>query len=266
MLVYTDLIHDVVRDMAEHLRDFAHLDPDRIGVLAAARCSRHTTGNLALCIGLVEDAAPGFSVWVRSRTPQVEAVSGWFRRAAPVVRLGGHEMDYLILLRLPRMLEHNPLETLVHELYHIAPRFDRRLRNTRHGPHFDREVRRIARTWLRDRPGELARHMGMSLAELLEAHGSIVARGVPAGFTLPLVRAADPPEPYESAMRRLYPGYRLCPGYQVRPAALSPESAPDLIAEGDLTLRQFDGRGSTALPASYLAYSRRLAAQRRAPG
>jgi hypothetical protein len=157
MFLYTELAQQIMRDVARRVREFRHLDPERIAILATARCTGGHNGNLATCYGLRQEQYPTFSIWTRPRTRQIIAVSRWFSYRTPRVRLGGREMSYLILLRMPRMLRTNPLLTIVHELYHIHESFDTRMRPVRHGAFFDREVRRLTQEWLARASGELPR-------------------------------------------------------------------------------------------------------------
>ncbi|HOE97905.1 MAG TPA: hypothetical protein PLS90_03820 [Candidatus Sumerlaeota bacterium] len=257
MLLYTDLVRDIARDVARRVPDLAHIDADRIAFLAAARCTSHRTGNLAICYGLNRQAEPTFSVWVRRGTRKVIAVSGWVQMRVPRVYINGREMSYLILLRLPRLLRQNPLETIIHELYHISEGFDRRMRPARHGALFDREVRRLMNVWLANARGDLPRLAQMTLRQLEGEFGAVLAQGVPSNFRLPIVEPVRGPESYQRAVPRLYPGHSLAALYQVRPAQqLSPEETPRVLTERDLVLRHYHTRGVERVPAEFTRYSR----------
>ena len=260
MLLYTDLAQQIVRDIARRVRDFRHLDPDRIAILAAARCTGGTNGNLATCYGLRQEARPTFSIWTRSRSRQIIAVTRWFMYRTPRVRLAGREMSYLILLRMPRMLRSTPLQTLVHELYHINEAFDTGMRPMRHGASFDREVRRLMALWLERASGDLPRLAQMRFYELQREFGAILAEGVPGKFTIPLVEEAGGPESYADGVARLYPGHTLARGYEVRPIETTPEDAPRYVSENNLDLRHVNASGSEKMPAAFARYSRRYLA------
>lgn len=257
MLLYTDLVRQIVEDMALHVPDFVHLDPARIGVVATARASGHPTGNLATCYGLNRDNQPTFSIWTRPRSRQIIAVSHWFQYRAPRVRLTGRDMSYMILLRLPRLLLRNPLPILVHELYHISEKFDQKMRPVRHGSHFNREVRRLTQAWLARRQGELARLAQLRLHELEREFGAVLAMGVPSHFTIPLVEEVDLPTPDVHSVRGLYPGYTLAPRYEIHPVPASPEDAIRVVTEKDLVLRHYSRNGSERIPATMARYSQR---------
>ena len=260
MLLYTDLADQIVRDVVRRVRDFRHIDPDRVGVLAAARCSGCSTGNLATCYGLRQEERATFSIWTRARTRQVVAVSPWFVYRTPRVRLGGLDMNYLVMLRLPRMLRINPLPTLVHELYHISEKFDTGMRDVRHGAFFDREVRRLTQAWLDRATGDLPRLAQMRFHALQREFGAILAEGVPSRFTVPLVEEVEGPESYERGLTRLYPGHTMMRGYEIRPIELTPDDAPRFVSEKDLVLRHYSATGAEKLPTAFARYSRRALA------
>src|SRR5262249_47189019 len=108
--------------------------------------------------------------------------SQWFQTVNPKVRVRGRSMLYLIQLRLPRILLRHPLETLIHELYHIGERFDGSMRPVRHGEFFDSEVRRLTRLWLRSAKGELPRLAQMTFPQLLREHRTLLGLSLPANF------------------------------------------------------------------------------------
>ncbi len=261
MLLYTDLAREIVQDVVRRVRDFRHLDAERIAVAAAARCSGSNCGNLAVCYGLLRCQPPTFSVWVRPGSHTIFAVSEWFQFRSPKVRMGGREASYLIAPRLPRMLLRNPLPTLVHELYHIGEGFDGEMRPARHGRHFDREVRRLSQVWLDKAKGDLPRLAQMRLDDLKREFGAVLAEGLPSRFAFPLVEPVEAPEDYATAVERLYPGYRLANRYEVRPAHLTPENAPRTVSEKDLVLRLYDRTGIQKVPSAFTRYTRQYAVQ-----
>jgi predicted metallopeptidase len=84
-------------------------------------------------------------------------------RIEPLYDSFGHEMLYLLSFYLPRFLDLGPVEklaTILHELWHISPRFDGDLRRVpgryyAHGKSeedFHAQMRQMARTWLRSEP------------------------------------------------------------------------------------------------------------------
>jgi hypothetical protein len=257
MLLYNELARQIVETMAQRVRDLRHIDPERIGILAAARCSGGSTGNLATCYGLNREQNPTFSIWTRPRSRQIIAISEWFQYRSPRIRLGGRDMTYLILLRLPRLLLRNPLTTLVHELYHISVKFDSSMRPARHGPTFNREVRRIANDWLARQRGELARLAQMRHHELQREYGAVLALSVPSHFCLPLLEPIELPAPALKDILHLYPGYTLAPRFKINPAPVAPEDAPLVLTDKDLVLRHYSRTGSERIPTVLARYSQR---------
>jgi hypothetical protein len=260
MIIYTDLVRRIVEDIAPRVRDFQHLEPDRIGFLASPRSSGHPTGNLATTYSLRQNPTPTFSIWTRRGSRNVFAVSEWFQYRAPRIRLGGRDMTYLVLLRLPRLLMRNPLPILIHELYHIGERFDYDMRPAHHGPAFDREVRRLSGLWLARQKGELARLAQLRHHELQREFGAVLAHGVPSRFVIPTVEPVERPESYERAIGRLYPDYRLASRFEIRPVDYTPDEVPRYLSEKDLVLRHYTARGCERIPNAFARYSQRYLA------
>lgn len=273
MIDYTALVRQVIADASKRVPALAHIDASRVAVMAASRGGLGRTGNLALCYGLrgrfdeAESAAcdtgadgcgePVFTLWVRGRrSRRAVAVSGWFLHRWPRVMRAGRECRYLIALRMPRMLTHAPLETIFHELHHIGRGFDGRLSPERHGAPFDRAVKYLAGQWRECGDPELVRRASMRLDELEAEFGAVVAECAPAHFTMPLVEAADAPEPYETAIARLHPGFTLARSYEVVAPKTSRAAAPRLIDEGALRLRHVTREGTAALPRALAKYAR----------
>ncbi len=255
MLVYTELLRQVIADVAWRVPELGHLDPDRIAVLASARGSSHPTGNLATCYGLHRATKPVFSIWTRGRSNTVVEVGPWVRRAVPRIQLGGREMHYMIMLRLPRLLLNDPLPIIIHELYHISEAFDRTLRPVRHGRQFDRAVDRLTRLWLDRARGDLPRLARMNLRQLQREFGSVMALGPPTRFTIPITEQVEPNESYKAALPRLYPRCRLALGYKVRHVTVTPADAPRTLTESDLVLRYYGDNGARRVPAPFARYA-----------
>jgi hypothetical protein len=247
MMIYTDLVAEIIDDVAAKVPSLAHLRSEEIAVAAATRWAGSSWGNLAACIGLAADPRPTFSIWVRGRSREVVQVSRWYWRRPAEVHFGGRTSRYLILLRLPRLLEHNPLETIIHELYHVGERFDGGLRPLRHGRVFDWNVQRLMRRWLERAEAPLAELAQMRLEELRARAGALLARRLPLGFQPMLTLPAEPPCPYEEAMAAHYPRFRLARRFTVAPIAFTSDSAPRRITEADCTLRLYHSGGSEDL-------------------
>lgn len=254
MINYTDFVKDVIADIAKTVPDFSHLKPDQIAVASTTRWAGETHGLLATCIGLAPIDRPSFSVWVRRGTRNVIAVSPWYIHRPAEIYMHGKKGLYLILLRMPRLLQSNPLETLVHELFHISERFNGRLREMRHGKAFDRRVRALTHEWLANGDPELAAVAQMRFTQLRADRGPVVSDCLPTRFQPSLILPVDPPQSYEDALERIYPGHKLMADFRVRPVRFTPESAPRRIDEKDLTLRFYNTQGAQTIPRVFARY------------
>ncbi|KAA0209548.1 hypothetical protein EDM80_14820 [bacterium] len=140
----TDEVAYLTHLLAQRVADLAHIQPGRIlhGVSQARSRSRY--GVYAQCHAL------------RFKGGARELESRHWKFVWPEIRVRGVEILYYITYFLPRFLDQPPpdrLRTLVHELYHISPKFNGDLRrfggrNEFHGSaqdDFDGEVDRIAR-------------------------------------------------------------------------------------------------------------------------
>ena len=131
MFLYTHLVRLAIGDIAHTVPTFAHLKLSQIAVVAGVRPCITPTGNLAQCHPLRLPETPNVAYWYNRKTRHVVRMTPWARRENVRVRLHGQDMLYVILLRLPRFLQHHPLETLIHELVHIHPNCDGRIRRLR---------------------------------------------------------------------------------------------------------------------------------------
>lgn len=142
----------LVRDAARRLPELAHVEPSRLLVVAgeARRASRAT----------------------------IKPLGGPGRPAgAPVVRVRGRDIRYVITLRPLWFLDSTPearVETVLHELWHASTRFDGRLhRGRRHAAvpaaAFDRRVRALTDRYLAVAPPEVLApfaHHGLARARM----------------------------------------------------------------------------------------------------
>lgn len=256
MLIYTDLVREMIADIARTVPAFEHLRSGEIAVACAARWAGSAWGNLAYCMGLSILGEPTFTVWVRRRSRAIERVSPWFRRSSVKIHFQGTECRYLILFRMPRHLEHDPMETLVHELYHIGESFDGKLRPLRHGKVFDRRVRSLVDQWTRRGDARLTRLARLRLPELRDEFGTVLAHRLPGGFRHSIVEPVEAPSSYEEAAPRLYPGLNLAPRYSIEPMRFPPRRSPNRLTELDFVLRQYGPEGPSDLSAAMERYVR----------
>jgi len=132
------LARALIRDIARHMPEFGHIKASRILLVAgeARRASRGTVKPLKV--------RPGD------------------RKAKALVTINGRRMLYCITLR-PLFFRSSTAKgrigTLLHELYHISPRFDGTLdegrRHEAMGKGFGAKLRPLVRRYLRQCPPEL---------------------------------------------------------------------------------------------------------------
>jgi predicted metallopeptidase len=177
---YTNALWAVVRDVVATLEEFRHVELDRVllSIAQARQATRH--GSYASCAPL------RFAGGARERVIRRR------RYRMPELRHEGREILYILYFMLPRFHEEQDyrekLATVIHELYHISPRFNgdiRRFpgRNFAHGE--SRETYHAAMRVLADRylatSPRAADHtfLKVPFAELLKHPGGVVGMSVP---------------------------------------------------------------------------------------
>ncbi len=135
-------VRQLIRDVARRLPELAHVRADRIVVVAgeARRASRATVRPM--------------------RFPHGEREKGGRRK--PSMTFRGHDVLYVITLRPLFFRTGNAekrVETVLHELLHIAPAFDGTLDPTRRhnasGDGFEEALRPLVKRYLADCPAEV---------------------------------------------------------------------------------------------------------------
>lgn len=180
MINYTDRLTLLMRDIVARVPALSFIDMD--SVLVFARFGRlRTAGPVATCHCLtLPPSDPGYYFWRDRDTGEVTRRSEWFRMRSPSVTLDGREMTYLISFALPRFCDQSlersrkrrfyrrdsdawlaKLDTVVHELYHIAPdghgirrleRADGTASASCHSPAFFSDVAEMVKTYLDSGP------------------------------------------------------------------------------------------------------------------
>ncbi|MFN3650341.1 MAG: hypothetical protein ACK47B_12260 [Armatimonadota bacterium] len=176
---YTEAVAGVTRDLVATLDEFRHVDLDRVLIAAnqARQASKH---------GVYASLVP-----LRFAGGSPETVVRGRRYRMPPFQHEQREILYLLYVMLPRFHEeqdyHGRLATLIHELYHISPRFDGDIRrfpgkNFAHG--HSREVYHAAMCRLADRylatspRAHSHEFLRVPFKELLAHPGGVVARTV----------------------------------------------------------------------------------------
>lgn len=175
--------------LAAQVAELSHVDIDRVAIrfCQARKPVRH--GTQASLTPL--------------RFDRGELVRRQRGRAWTIERLfgpDGREMLYLLSFYLPRFLERSfeeKLTTVVHELWHISPRFDGDFRrhegrcwaHTHSQAQFDAHARALAMKWLSlSPPQDSYDFLRLTFRELAERHGRIIGQRI---RTPRLVRASD---------------------------------------------------------------------------
>ena len=171
---FTAAMHALMSDIAATCDELRHVDMSRVAVAFSQAKNRRTQGTHARTRAL-RFRGGAQTVEVRGR-----------RFVMPRVVVNGQEVLYAISYSLPRFLDlpfEEKLRVVVHEMYHIGPRFDGDLRRFAGGKpyhtgskrNYDAAMSRIAQAYLAKttRP-ELHAFLKGSFRELVEAHGAVV--------------------------------------------------------------------------------------------
>jgi predicted metallopeptidase len=135
----------LIRDVASRLPELAHVDADRVLVVAgeARRASRATIRP--------------------AHFPETRARGGAGGRRKPLIRVQGRKILYGITLRPLWFRESTPeqrVSTVLHELYHVSPRFDGTLHRARRHTRlprsrYERRIRALRDRYLAQAPEEV---------------------------------------------------------------------------------------------------------------
>ena len=184
---FTSTLDRVCRDVARRLKEFRHVDMDRVAVTFAQARRRVSWGMQAKLTPLRFEG--GAAVKTDRR-------GSW---TIPKLYDGPHEQLYILTFYLPRFLERPPVDRLVtvlHELHHISPEFNGDIRrfpgrcyaHSHSQAEYDAEMTALAAKYLAARPPRYAvRLLNSSYADLVRRHGAVV------GLKLPVPRLVKVP-------------------------------------------------------------------------
>ena len=187
---FTGAMRRLCADIAQRLPEFDHVRMDQIAV-TFAQARRHVSYGLQAKLTPLRFEGGQL---VTRRRGQMWTIERWYS--------GDVEMLYILTFYLPRFLEQSfreKLITIVHELYHISPRFDgdiRRLPGHYHvhshsQKEYDRQMDRLVDRYLEDDPPEgLYRFLRHNFRELSAMYGNVVGIRVPIPRLLPISKAA----------------------------------------------------------------------------
>lgn len=202
MLHFTDALSNLIADIALRVPELRHVRPERTLVFAR-RGRSGADGPNATCHCLtLPTSEPGYYYWADAATGQLTRRSPWFVTRSPEVIVNGTPIEYMISVALPRFSDQVGrrkqeryedtglpawvvrLDTVVHELYHIAPdasglrrlpRADGSLDDRTHPPQFFDDVKRLVCAYLATKPvPEVLDVVRYDFATLQAMHGSIV--------------------------------------------------------------------------------------------
>lgn len=172
---FTRHIRDLCTDLVTRLPDLAHIDMRQVA------------------IGFSQTRKPGRHGIQASLTPMrfangslVEQRHGTWYMLQRLYDRDGVEMLYLLNFYLPRFMNEpfrDKLITVVHELWHIGPRFDGDIR--RHGGRcyahsgsqekYDAHMARLAEKWMAlDPPWSVSAFLNCDFNELRTTYGSVI--------------------------------------------------------------------------------------------
>lgn len=178
---FTGAMRRLCEDVVGRLPEFAHIDLDRVAISFCQTRKRVSHGHLASLTPLRFEN--GATTTIRR---------GVRYRCQAIVKPGGGEYLYLLNFYLPRYLDHalsEKLSTVVHELWHIGPKFDGDLRRHSgrcyaHGASqkkYDEQMDALTKKWLAlDPPAELYEFLRMDFRELENRYGAVYGTHVQA--------------------------------------------------------------------------------------
>lgn len=258
MFHLTDALSGLVADITRRVPALAHVRPQRTLVFAR-RGRTGADGPNATCHCLtLPTSEPGYYFWADAVTGTITRRSPLFVTRSPEVVIQGTPIEYMISVALPRFSDQVSrrkleryaglpswvvrLDTIIHELYHIAPdasglrrlaRADGTLDPRAHPPQFFADVRDLVIAYLATSPSadvlEVVRH---DFATLQARHGSVFAT---------TFRDGSYPQRYAHVLAE----QPADTGVLVEPFKEAPGRA--LFTEGDLVLRDFS-RTRRAVP------------------
>jgi hypothetical protein len=184
---FTAAMRSLCRDMVQRLDELAHVDVERVAI---SLC--HTRRPVPH--GLYASLTPlKFEAGATERV-----IHGRRYAASRLCDPRGHEYLYILSFYLPRfqnLVLEEKLSTVLHELWHIGPRFDGDLRRHEgrcyaHGPsqrEYDAQMDRLAQRWFAlDPPGHIYEFLTHDFAGLVAEHGTVVGTRWPTPKLFPL--------------------------------------------------------------------------------
>ena len=264
MINYTERLAGLMKDIVARVPTLSFIDMNRTIVFARAGRS-DTEGAYATCHCIcLPPSEPGYYFWRDRRTGRLTRRSEWFVTKSPAVSVGGHGIDYLISVSLPRFCDQKlarsrkqahyaghpdwvaKLDTIVHELYHIDParpgirrmeRADGTYSANCHGRRFFEDVVGMVHQYLESGP-DLAAYdfLQYDFRELTARHGGILGTTFRTFPSYPQ-RYADVIQPQPADPE----------GVRCRVDPLKRNRVVTCFTDEDLVLREFGAQSSRRL-------------------
>lgn len=266
MINYTERLTLLMHDVVARVPTLSFIDVR--DVLVFARGGRSTAdGAYATCHCLtLPPSEPGYYFWRDSATGEITRRSEWFVTKSPAVTMGTRPVKYLISFTLPRFCDQSlgrarkgkfyngaeepwmaKLDTVIHEMYHIAPdltgirridRGDGTYSANCHGHHFFSQVAEMVQAYLASKPDPATyEFLRYDFDELEHRFGGVVGTSFRTFPSYPQryieALAVQPPSAPEVA----HVGVEL----------VQPRRRPTRYTEDDLHVRHFARETSTRL-------------------
>jgi hypothetical protein len=189
---FTGRMRRVCHDMTQRVPELEHIDFQRVAV---SFCQTRK----AVAHGMYASLTP--MRFAGGATTKVRGGRSWGIQRLTDNR--NREMLYILSFYLPRFLDldfREKLTTIVHELWHISPRFNGDVRRFRgrcyaHSgsqKNFDAVAERLADDWLSLKPPlELYEFLHHGYRKLTELHGAIYGTKIPAPKLYPVSKKSD---------------------------------------------------------------------------
>jgi predicted metallopeptidase len=187
---FTAAMRRLCVDVSQRLPEFRHVRMDQVAVTFAQARRRVNYGMQAKLTPLRFEGGAITTV----RRGRAYTIERW--------HAGDLEMLYILTFYLPRFQEQTfreKLITVLHELYHISPRFDGDIRRLPGHCHvhshsqkeYDREMERLVDRYLACRPpASIHGFLHARYHDLVARHGSVVGIRMPMPKLLPLSKSA----------------------------------------------------------------------------
>ena len=261
MINYTERLAGLMADIVARVPTLSFIDMRR--TLVFARPGRSDTeGAYATCHCVsLPPSEPGYYFWRDRRTGRLTRRSTWFVTKSPSVTVGGHDIDYLISVALPRFCDQKlarsrkqahyagqpdwiaKLDTIVHELYHIDParpgirrmeRADGTYAANCHGRRFFEDVVGMVRQYLESGPDRATyEFLQYDFQELTARYGGITGR------SFRMFPSYPQRYPHELDPQPAEPD-----GVQCRVEPLKKNRLTTAFTDQDLVMREFGAKSS----------------------